>query len=123
MGAILDHLIKEHGATMAEAKAALSGWELRPIENNGVVIGEIMLSENEVHMALNYSEQKKTGRRGLLYKYINALLDEKGFLVTRLFKGDPYKRKIERLGFTLTHSDSSYDYFWMNAKPLNEATT
>jgi hypothetical protein len=117
MGAILDHLIKDHGATMEEAKIALLGWELRPIENDGVQVGEIMLKENEVHMAMDKLERNRSGRRALLYGYINALLKERGFLVTRLFRNDKYKTKIERLGFKQTHSDGQYDYFWLNAEP------
>jgi len=72
------------------------------------------VQNNEVHMALYPTERNKSGRRGLLYRYVNQLLDEKGFLVTRLFKGDKYKRKIEAIGFKLTHSDTQFDYFWLN---------
>ena len=116
MGTIINHLMLDHGATMEQAKLAIKDWELRPIECDGINIGEIMLKENEVHMALDSAERNKGGRKGLLYGYIQALLKEKGFLVTRLFKNDKYKRKIERLGFALTHSDAQYDYFWMNAE-------
>lgn len=116
MSAILDHLINDHHATMAEAKAAMVGWDLIPIEHDGIKVGEVMMMNNEVHMALYPSERNKAGRRGLLYKYVNKLLDEKGFLVTRLFKNDKYRRKIEAIGFLLTHSDSQFDYFWLNKK-------
>lgn len=122
MGAILDHLMKDHGATMAEAKAALAKWEIRPIVANGVQVGEIMLQHNEVHMALDKQHRHKSGRRGLLYSYIKDLLKEKGFLVTRLFKGDKYRNKLERLGFTCTHSDNNYDYLWLNAENEKEIT-
>lgn len=114
MGAILEHLIKEQGATMEQAKLALQGWEIRPIEFNGIKIGEIMLKENEVHMALDKTERNKLGRRGVLKKYIKELLEEKKFLVTRLFKHDKYIKKIQNIGFTLTHSDNDYHYFWLN---------
>lgn len=114
MSAILDHLMNDHHATMAEAKAALMGWDIIPIEDKGIKVGEVMVMNNEVHMALYPSERNKAGRRGLLFKYVNKLLDEKGFLVTRLFKGDTYKRKIEMIGFKFTHSDNEFDYYWLN---------
>lgn len=114
MGAILDHLMKDHGATMAQAKLALSTWELRPLASNGIQYGEIMLKENEVHVAIAPAHRKKLGGVKLLNATLSALLKEKGFLVTKLLKADPFKLQIERLGFVLTRSDTKYDYFWMN---------
>ena len=115
MGAILDHLMKEHGATMAEAKAALNGWEIRPIENNGVQVGEMIVKENEVHVALDFKHRLKLGRKNILKNTLDPLLKEKGFLVTKLMKNCKYRSQIEKIGFVFTKSDDNYNYFWMNA--------
>jgi hypothetical protein len=114
MGAILDHLIIEQGATLEQAKKALQSWEVRAFEYNGEQVGEIMLKENEVHVALDKEQRLKIGRKDMLKNALADLLKEKEFLVTKLFKNDRYRKQIERIGFAYTHSDVIYDYFWMN---------
>lgn len=116
MGAILNHLIKDHGATMQEAKFALAKWDIRPIESNGVEVGQIMLQQNEIHVALEPSFRKQVGRHNLLKNTIDSLLDEKGFLVTKLDKKSAYKKQIMRMGFVQTREDAEYEYFWLNKK-------
>jgi hypothetical protein len=114
MGAILDHFIKDHGLTMAQAKAALQPWTVRPIECQGKQVGELMIQNNEVHFALNEDFRKVMGRGKLLRKVLDDLLEEYGFIVTRLFLNDKYKPLIERMGFKETHADASYRYFWLD---------
>lgn len=110
MGAILQHLMEDHGASMAEAKAALRDWEVRPFE-----LGEIMLRENEIHFALDKDKRRVLGRLDALARLTRELLTEKGFLVTRLFPHDKKRRReVEFMGFRHTHSDEQYDYFWMD---------
>lgn len=116
MGTIINHLMLDHGATMEQAKLAVKDWDIRPIQCNGNQVGEIMLKENEVHVAIEPQYRRKLGRVRLLNDTLNALLAEKGFLVTKLFKNDVFKSQIEQLGFALTHSDAQYDYFWMNER-------
>lgn len=102
--------MEDQGASLAEAKAALKGWELRPF-----ALGELMLKENEVHFALDKSKRRVLGRLGVLEQVTKELLAEKKFLVTRLFKHDKHRRReIEFMGFRHTHSDEQYDYFWMD---------
>lgn len=110
MGPILQHLMEDHGASMAEAKAALQKWEIRQF-----ALGELMLMENEVHFALHKDKRRVLGRLDELERVTTELLAEKGFLVTRLFKHDkPRRREVEFMGFKWTHADSDYDYFWMD---------
>lgn len=116
MAAILDHLINDHSATIQEAKVALAKWEIRPIESNGVEVGQIMLQQNEIHVALDPSFRKQIGRHHLLKNTIDSLLEEKGFLVTKLDKKSVYKKQIMRMGFVQTREDADYDYFWLNKK-------
>ena len=116
MNTILNHLVKDHGATIEQAKLALKDWEIRPINYDGIQVGELMLKQNEVHVEIEPQYKRKLGRVKLLNDTLNVLLAEKGFLVTKLIKGDRYKSQIERLGFALTHSDAKYDYFWMNER-------
>jgi hypothetical protein len=120
MGAILDHFIKDHGLTMAQAKAALQPWTVSPIEYQGKQVGELMMQNNEVHFALNEDFRKVMGRGKLLRKVLDDLLEEYGFVVTRLFINDRYKPLIERMGFKETHADASYQYFWLDKETRHD---
>jgi hypothetical protein len=114
MGAILEHLIKDHGATMAEAKAALKPWVIKPLMQDGKQVGEFMMLNNEIHFALDATQRLKIGRHNLIKLIVKELLAEHEFLVTRLFKNDKLKKFIEMMGFKKTHEDAKYDYFWLD---------
>lgn len=114
MGIILEHLIKDHGITMEQAKIALKGWDIRPIEKKGVQMGELMIKNNEVHFALNHEFRKRMGRVQLLKKVLDDLLREKTFIVTKLYPHSAEVPLIKAFGFTKTSSDGTYDYYWLN---------
>jgi hypothetical protein len=116
MGVILNHLIKDHGATMAQAKAALTPWKVEPIVYQGKQVGEYMMQNNEIHIALNDEYRLKLGRHNLLKHMLKTLLVKHEFLVTRLFKNDKLKEFIEMMGFTKTHEDAKYIYFWLDSE-------
>lgn len=114
MSAIADSLIQEQGYTLEQVKLGLKDWEIKAIHVGGRQVGEIMLRNNELHVAIVKGERLKLGKCKLIADTLNELIAEKGFLVTRLFKGDKHRRLIEGLGFEYTHSDDEADYFWMN---------
>lgn len=120
MGAILEHLIKDHGASMAEAKMALTAWQIEPITRNGQPIGELMLRENEVHFALDAPYRKVLGRKDLMRDTLDRLFETRDFLVTRLFKHDKLNTLVLFMGFEHTHSDQMYNYYWMNKESRND---
>lgn len=114
MGIILEHLIKDHGATLEQAKVALAKWNIQPLEVDGKQIGEYMTQNNEIHIALLPEYRKLLGRKHLIKTCFKQVLTGKEFLVTRLFKHDKQRRLVEFLGFKHTHSDAKYDYFWLD---------
>jgi hypothetical protein len=114
MSAILNHLIKDHGVSMAEAKAALAGWNIQPLMHNGIQVGEVMLKANEVHIALDEPYRLQMGRRTFIENSINELLKKHEFLVTKLFKGDKLKKLLEFIGFREIKADEKYHYFWLD---------
>lgn len=115
MSVILDYFVNEQGLTMEQAKIALKEWEIRPLEYSGKKVGELMIKNNEVHFAMCKDARLVLGRGHLLKDTLNKLLEEKKFLVTRLFKHDKMKKAVLFMGFSKTHSDETYDYFWINA--------
>ncbi|MBL8506264.1 MAG: hypothetical protein JNJ51_07900 [Methylobacillus glycogenes] len=114
MSAIADSLVLEQGYTLEQVKLGLKDWDIQPIHVGGRQVGEIMLRNNELHVAIVKGERLRLGKCRLISDTLTKLLAEKGFLVTRLFKGDKHRRLIEGLGFVHTHSDEDTDYFWMN---------
>lgn len=114
MGVIFEHLVKERGATIEQARLALQAWDVKPIFNNGLQVGEYMMQQNEVHFALHQDYRLKLGRIRLMRTLLSELLDKHGFLITRLFKNDKYIKLIEYVGFKKTHEDANYIYFWLD---------
>jgi hypothetical protein len=114
MSAILEHLVKDVGVTVEQAKAAMAAWEIRPMVFRGVQVGELMIKNNEVHFALNPECRKVMGRKQLMFEVVTSLLSEKKFLVTRLFKNAKEAALVEAFGFAKIRSDDNYDYYWMN---------
>lgn len=114
MGAILDHLIKDHGATLEQAKVALKDWDIKELVACDRVIGEYMTKRNEIHFALLPECKGLLGRRAWIKDVLSRLLTEHDFLVTKLFHGDKQRRLIEFFGFKHTHSDAKYHYFWLD---------
>jgi hypothetical protein len=116
-GIILDHLIKDHGFTLEEAKFSLIGWEIRPMMNGDSQVGEIMIQNNEMHFALVESFRKRMGRGKLFKRLLNELATEKGFIVTKLYSNDSKMRPLlELMGFKKTNTDQEYDYFWYDGE-------
>jgi hypothetical protein len=114
-GVILQHLVKDHGFTMDEAKFSLIGWEIRPLMQGDTQVGELMIQNNEVHIALHESFRKRIGRVQFMRKQISSLLAEKGFVVTKLFANDTkMKPLLELMGFRKTNTDGEFDYFWLD---------
>jgi uncharacterized protein YacL (UPF0231 family) len=112
-GVILNHLVKDHGFTMDEAKFSLIGWEIRPMLNGDTQVGEIMIQNNEMHFALHESFRKRMGRGKLFKRLLNELAREKGFIVTKLNANDKkMKPLLELMGFKQINTDHEYDYFW-----------
>jgi hypothetical protein len=118
MSIVLEHLVKEQGFTIEQAKYALMGWELRPIKRGGLQMGELMIKNNEVHFALKEDARRVMGRVQLLRRVLGELLEEKGFIVTKLYPHSKEAALVKAFGFTKTSSDGTYDYYWMDKGDL-----
>jgi len=114
MGVILDHLIKDHGATLEQAKMALKDWQIKPMMFNGAEVGEYMMNNNEIHFVINPDVRLKLGKRQLMKAFFTEVFSNYQFLVTKIFKNDKQKKLIEFFGFEQTHEDSQYEYFWLD---------
>jgi hypothetical protein len=114
MSIILNNLIKDHGASMEQAKSALKGWTVHELKINDEVVGEYMMQNSEIHVALKEDKRLKLGKRNLIKKTLAHLLETNEFLVTKLFKNDKCTPLIEYMGFVKTHEDTKFNYFWLD---------
>jgi len=113
------YLIHECGMNPAEVAVALKGWEIRPIMDEDVLVGEVMLNGSEIHVAFSRAYRGKGlfKKRNKVAAFFGKLLDEKKFLVTKSFKGDSTESFISRLGFVKTKSDQQFNYWWLDRLP------
>jgi hypothetical protein len=114
MSVIIEHLIKDHGFTLEEAKFSLIGWEIRPMMRDETQVGEIMIQNNEMHFALDKSFRKRMGRGKYFNRLLDELLKEKGFIVTKLWVNDKMTKLIELMGFKKIRTDGEFNYFWLD---------
>ena len=89
------------------------GWDVVPIECDGVTYGEVMLQGNEIHVATCKPMSRRTIRA-----FAAKLLADKVFLTTRSLIGDASERFIRRLGFVQTNEDSQFRYWWLDELPF-----
>lgn len=94
-----------------------------PFEYKGEVTGATVLMGNEIHFMAAPGKRGHCGTRKQLFALFNDLLDEHGFLTTRIPVSTPYKdRTGERLGFTYTWSDDRFDYYICTGLPYQRKT-
>jgi hypothetical protein len=118
MSVIADYL-HEQGFSREQVSLTLKDWKIEPIICNGHQVGEIMMQNNEVHFALEKDFRLKMGRGKWLKRYLNELVRQHDFLVTKLFHGDKNKRLIEFMGFRKISEDKSGETFWLDGETIN----
>lgn len=82
-------------------RAALAGWELRPVLRQGVPIGAAFFKAGEVHVSILPAFRKRWATRGFLADlFAHAALG--GEVKTRIAEGHEYMVGVmQRLGFVL----------------------
>lgn len=97
----------------------MKGWDIRPIMDEEVKVGEVMLKGSEIHVASSRTFRGKGlfKKREKVQAFFKALLDEKKFLTTRSLKGDSTEPFIRRLGFMKVKSDNQFNYWWLDRLP------
>jgi len=124
MGAIYWHLTEEKKLSREAVSAALSAWEIIELKNQGRVVGEVMKSGKEIHVALDtaYRHGRGFSRKNII-DVLGRLLAEETFLVTKLARGDEnHGRFAKRLGFEKVRSDEDFDYYWLGSSPYLRAS-
>ena len=115
----IESFLLEQGYSKEQVRMTLKDWKIEPIMHGAHQVGEIMMQNNEAHFAIDKTFRLKMGRGKLLNRYLKKLVDEHGFIVTKLFKGDENKRLIEFMGFRQINADDKTETFWLDEELLN----
>lgn len=94
------------------------GWETRPIMCDGIYYGDVMLQDNEIHVAVSPKYWRRGWSRRIARSVFAELLADKVFLTTRSRVGDDTEPFIRRLGFIQTNEDATYRYWWLDSLPF-----
>lgn len=97
-----------------------AGWETRPIVVDGVYYGDVMLQDNEIHVAISPEHRRRSWSRRVARAFFVPLLEEKKFLTTRSVRGDCTEPFIKRLGFVQTYEDETFRYWWLDELPFKK---
>jgi cytidylate kinase len=96
---------------------SLKDWTVEPIMMDGERIGVLILRDKEIHMHIVKQEALRHARRIIKY-YVQAKLNELGFLVTRSRGSEWDSRFLGRLGFRETHRDGTEVFYRLDKLAL-----
>lgn len=94
-------------------------WEVDAIEEDGELLAAVMRNGTEVHLAVAPQHQRRKFSRARVQRYVKPLLEEHGFLTTRVVHGKPTEQLfIQRLGFKPTWADHHFQYYLLGHLPF-----
>lgn len=111
----IEHLMQDEKLSYAQARAYLEGWEAHPfVDEHGKHLATLIKKGAEVHFAAFRQYRGKGGiTRKRLRQFFAPLLEQEGFLVTKLAPGEP-DAFIRRLGFGLIGESVSHRIYMLN---------
>lgn len=116
---IVEDIMEEMGASRYEVLQLLHDCEAIPGYVDGQLVAALLRKGTEVHFAISKQHRGKIISRRRIREFLQPVLDEYGFLTTRLLhdrKGQ--QRFIERIGFKKTWSDDKCNYFMLTELPF-----
>ena len=96
-----------------------TGWTEVPHLLEGQRAARLLRKGTEVHFEIDPAFRHRVIRKQVTRDFLRPVLDEEGFLTTKMFAGDKVNRKfVERIGFRHTWTDGTFDYFMLTALPF-----
>lgn len=94
-------------------------WEVHAIEEDGDLLAAVMRNGTEVHLAVAPQHQRRKFTRARAQRFVAPLLEEHGFLTTRVLHGKLTEQLfVQRLGFKPTWADSQFQYYLLGHLPF-----
>lgn len=116
----IEHLMADEGLSYAQAREALEGYEAIPFVEDGKHMATLIQRNAEVHFAGFKQYRGKgqiTARR--LRTFLLPILQQRGFLTTKLAKGEP-DVFIRKLGFKKIGESPSHRIYMLTRIRLLE---
>lgn len=116
---IIEDIMEELSISRYDTLQLLHECEAIPGYVDGQLVATLLRKGTEVHFAISKAYRGKTINRRRTREFLQPVLDEHGFLTTRLLhdrKGQ--QRFIERIGFKKTWSDARFNYFMLTDLPF-----
>lgn len=109
----IEHLMQDEGLTYLQARELLDGYEAIPYIKDGVHLATLLKKNAEVHVA-GFKQYRGKGyvSRRCLRELILPLLEEEGFLTTKLAAGEP-DDFITRIGFVQIGESPSHRIYML----------
>lgn len=116
---IIEDIMEELQISRYEVLQLLHECEAIPGYVDGQLVATLLRKGTEVHFAISKQYRGKTINRRRTREFLRPVLEEYGFLTTRLLhdrKGQ--QRFIERIGFKKTWSDDKCHYYMLTDLPF-----
>lgn len=107
----MDKRLADYLALLGADPAALDGWTIRAAQRDGEPVGFTISNGPEVHI-LPLVEGKSLSRRNII-EFIEPILDQFGYVTTRVPIAETEHRLRTALGFVSSWSDDTYSYWCM----------
>lgn len=110
----IEHLMEDEGLEYRDAAALLEGWECIPYVEDGEHMATLIKRGAEVHFAA-FRKYRGLGyiTRSRLRAFFQPILDQEGFLITKLSPGES-DTFIRRLGFAEIGRSESHRVYMLN---------
>lgn len=115
---VVINIAAKTGLPEAEVEKTLDGWKSVEGFLHGVHVANARIKGNEIHLAIGEKYRRRTFSRKCMREFIKPMLDELGYLTTRVLIGhDEQERFVERVGFEKTWTDGRFNYYLLSNLP------
>ena len=96
---------------------SLDGWEFHLYQADSIIKAIAAMQGTEIHFAIAPGWLNRVIRRSNTRDFLAQLIDRRGYLTTRAVAGE-HGEFLARLGFVLTRTDGSVDYYMLTDLPF-----
>lgn len=117
---VVDAAVKGTGFSREQVLSFFADWDVYPVMVGEEHAATAVLKGTEIHFALATPWGHK-GTRGRIQEFLAPKLEKLGFLTTRVLRGNELEASfVCRLGFVLTWSDATFDYYMLAHVPFKK---
>lgn len=102
--------------------AIFKDWDVRPILIGDQHAATVILNGTEMHFYAVPAFRRRGWSRRRVHEFIEPLLEQLGFLTTRVLHARGDERKfVERIGFKPTWVDDHFQYYMLGRLPFGRS--